>query len=186
MIKILKQVIYALEHDYITYDWNKQESCNCGLIAQAILNITPKDLGDMFSNETDSVFSEKENNEGVTWKRLVQKTCNVTGLSNSEIIKSFSSAGFRPEDVIHLEYMENVAILKEAKINVTDTEYYAKKENLILYLKAWVKILETGKIEDHFPNDSKENIEKSLLIAVQQENFEKAATLRDLLTNTIN
>jgi len=187
LIRTLKTVIDALKKDVITYEWNSQSSCNCGLIAQVILNKTPKAVKEAFKILNDELRTpdEKKNNKGLTWKDAVKRGCSVTGLSDYQIINSLKEGGLRPEDMVHLEYMENKAILKEAGIDTTIVQYFTKRDNLILYLEAWVRILES-KPETHSKTDKKIDIERSLLIAVAEENYEKAAELRDLMVTAPN
>lgn len=51
--------------------------------------------------------------------------------------------------------------------------YYAKKENLIKYLKAWVRILER--------TSAVKNMESELIVLLAEEKYEEAAKLRDLI-----
>ena len=186
-IQALKRVVEALEKDTVEYDWNKPNMCNCGLIAQAALSLNPKDLDTRFRADA-AAYKRDTDSKGscLTWKAVVQRSCGVTGLSSSEIITAFGQAGFRPEDVVHLEFLENKAILKEAGIDGTQGGYYKKKENLMKYLRAWIKILETEKIPVHTKTDRKVDIERSLLIAAGNRDEAKSQELKDLLVVALN
>jgi len=74
------------------------------------------------------------------------------------------------KEIVKEEIVENYTESKYPKL------YYEKKENLIKYLAAWVRILErTNKefeIEEH-------KLEAAILEAVSEENYELAAELRD-------
>ena len=179
----LKLVISALENDSVKYDWNEQGSCNCGLVAQAILNIGPDELHEKFHDEWDRHVVQGEETIP-SWRNLVHATCNVTGLSQSDIINSLRAGGLRPEDIVHLEYMENAAILKEAGMkrgffNRIPKKYHEEQSYLVRYLKAWVRILDAG--DEKEVKLSKDFVERALLRAVSKEDYEEAARLRDSL-----
>jgi hypothetical protein len=107
----------------------------------------------MYSNEThfvdEKILKKKEGNitriQNPTWKQLVQYTCNATGKSISKIITTLAEHGLQPQDIVHLEYLENTAILAKADINIKEKNYYQKKSNLIKYLQSWILILESKK-----------------------------------------
>jgi protein-arginine kinase activator protein McsA len=54
-------------------------------------------------------------------------------------------------------------------------QYYEKKENLIKYLSAWIRIL---KGETNFQN-TRESLEAELLNAIAEERYERAAEIRN-------
>jgi hypothetical protein len=148
--KALVEVITALEKDYIRYEWNETPSCNCGLIVQSLLGKTRDEIVQLNRQEKNKVpqyikaieardtDTEKYYN---TWKNLAQARCTITGMPLDGIFKAMNEAGFRPEDIVHVEYMTNKAILENSGINTEEKSYYSKKENLIIYLKSWLKIL---------------------------------------------
>lgn len=213
IIPILKQVIYALENNFTNYDWLKQGHCNCGHVAQIILNKNGDEVGTLFAKDAEKfcefeikdeityknkpyffgLFNTKEEkitkkkvykrpNIGGTWKDLTQSSCSATGLSGSTIIKAFQSAGFRPEDIVHIEFLENKAILANSDIKIEEY-YYTKKSNLIKYMKSWVQILENqDKNINYNTISNKPDLEKELLIAVSNEDYDKAAKIRDKIT----
>lgn len=126
LIKSLNIAINALESDIIHYDWTKQSSCNCGVVAQAVLGIEPSDLklqlDPLFDPKTLSKRLDiKLENANPTWKNGVKAYCDITGQSKIEIFNKLFSAGLRIEDIAHLEYLENPAILKKANIKTSKT-----------------------------------------------------------------
>jgi len=146
LLNALKDCVYALSNDSVYYDWVKTSSCNCGIVAQCILDTNRELLHLAFEADRDYVPQVVlQNNCSPTWKQLVKYTCNATGNSISKIITVLSEHGLKPEDMVHLEYLENPAILKQTDIDTKEKNYYQKKYNLIKYLKVWIKILETKK-----------------------------------------
>lgn len=225
LINSLNIAIKSLQNDSVLYDWQKQSSCNAGIVAQAVLDKTPQEISEM----RDSLFKNIPQKIDNTWKNAIKYGCSVTGKSMYEIINQLTDAGLTKEDIVHLEYLENPAILeksgieketiyKEVKvreevvetvlphsnffkrmlgkteISVTTTpifekeiigskyptNFYAKKENLIKYLSAWVTILK----EEPKMNTEETNLEAQLLNAIADEDYELASSLRDKI-NTI-
>jgi hypothetical protein len=200
-------------------------------VAQALLQITPDELTKLRAplfNTLDKI-AEKAKAAGrptisPTWKNAIKHTCPITGKPMHEVLIRLEEAGLSREDMAHLEYLENPAILQLSgikmvplmrkvsrpktiqvknntlsrlfggplMINQQTTEtveeptgkqwypdgYYRDRKNLEAYLRAWIGILEdTAKA-----NEGKhEELHRQLLVAVAEENFEKAAQLRDAL-----
>ena len=230
LINSLRIAVDALKNDTIHYDWKEQHSCNAGVVAQACLGITREKVNSLRAplfSKLDQINQarEKDNRLDLTWKNAVKYGCPITGLSNFEIIDNLEKAGLSKADIVHLEYLENPAILEisgiekvktveKVKINelvkfeevpdnsffgrlfgrtitkkITEpvyTEessirypknYYADKTNLILYLSAWIKILTQRTTHASEPS----RLEAMLLNAVAEENYEKAAEIRNEL-----
>lgn len=235
LINSLRVVVDVLKNDTIHYDWKEQHSCNVGVVAQACLGITRDQVNQMRKPsfnvlETINESREKEKRLDLTWKNAVKYGCPITGLSNFEIVDSLEKAGLSKADIVHLEYLENPAILEISGIkrvkqvervkvdesvrfeevpntsfmgrlfgtvttkkivepiytDVVTTEYpknyYAKKENLIFYLSAWIKII-TKRTTHETPSTQ---LEARLLNAVAEENYELAAEIRNELAVLAN
>lgn len=230
LIEGLRTAIDALKNDTIHYDWDNQVSCNMGVVAQAILGVDTKELGKMYKplfKEVETINKRRKAKGkdliNTTWKNAVQYGCPITGKNIPEIINILESKGMSKADIVHLEYLENPAILelsgikkiekfdyntvphsnwlfrlfgatKIEKVSVGTKyphEYYADKENVILYLSAWLNILSDENLEIK-PRDTEDfhvaahiNYEKELLLAVAHENYEKAADLRDKIAKNL-
>lgn len=180
LLPTLKTVISSLEKDIVSYSWIHQNRCNCGVIVQALLNVDKDHCGKILTlAQTQSGWKRSEEETGgPTWRVIAQNSCSVTGIPLKEVFIVLENKGLKIEDIVHLEYLNNPAILQLSKIDATE-HYYTKRENLILYLKAWVKILE-GRYDS---NDLTDNavLEAKLLIAVNAEKYEEAAEIRNQL-----
>lgn len=118
LIKSLKIVIDALKNDTVYYNWKEQCSCNMGVTAQALLKATKKDIdkltdrlfGDIAALNKD-VDKKDEKYINPTWKNAVKQLCPITGESMYAIINQLEDCGMSREDIVHLEYLENEAIL---------------------------------------------------------------------------
>lgn len=180
LIKALKVAINALEKDTVEYDWYEQCSCNCGVVAQAILGKTKYEI-DRDLDKASSKRWDQDKDGAMTWKNMVKRYCDITGKSTSQIFKDLTENGMTVEDITHLEYLENKAILKRADIRVLfHKNYYKKKKNLIKYLKAWVNILEEQE-KPSLEKLNKNELQEELLKAVGKEEYERAANIRDLI-----
>ena len=207
LVKSLKLVIDALKNDTVLYNWEEQSSCNAGVVSQAILGVSLKELENLkeplfliLENFNDNIRKEKDK-INLTWKNSIKYSCSITGKNMPKIVADLETAGINRSDIVHLEFLENPAILElsgiEKELNkiphknlikrffgikmITNGDYpeyyYGKKENLIKYLIAWVKILEENTIHENDRN----NLEAKLLNAVAEENYVDAAKLRDQL-----
>lgn len=242
LINGLRTAINALRNDTIHYDWTKQCSCNMGVVAQAVLEVSPDELQELqkplFMPIGKINKKRKENHEdriSPSWKNAIKYACPITGKDLPEIIKTLEDNGMSRADIVHLEFLENPAILELSGIKQIQTvtsvqtgtekrevptthwfwkwfghteieevpvyehstayaypkEYYTEKENVILYLSAWLNILsnENLNIKVKDSADSKKevsiNLEKELLYAVADEDYERAAELRDKLAKNL-
>jgi hypothetical protein len=186
LLEAIKVVANALKNDTAHYDWTKANACNCGLIAQALLGINEHELQKRINQE---VPTKKH-----TWKTVVQTYCPLTGLSEAAILRELQEAGLTPMDMVHLEFLENPAILRTAgftyekktwygrTITVSQQPNYKSPLDVYRYLTGWIKILEAE------PNDtpayraqSRARTHERLLQAVASEDYELAATLRNEL-----
>jgi hypothetical protein len=233
LIGALRLAIDALQNGTIHYDWTEQCSCNMGLVAQAVLKVDVKELDHLreplFHSLTEINKERKKEQRKTfsrTWKNAIQLGCPLTGEKIPEIIKRLEACGMSRADMVHLEYLENPAILElsgiqkqkyseniqvsteERKVpakgfwgwlGYTKTEvvpvyevketvkypknYYTKKENVVKYLSAWLSILLDSTMEIKYESDkhieSGLNLERQLLLAVAEEDYEKAASIRD-------
>lgn len=111
LIKSLKVAINALRTDIVNYDWKTQESCNMGVVSQAVLGITSKKLSKGLLPLFKKLDELGEKHIDHTWKNAVKYTCSITGKDLPDIISDLDKAGIGREDIVHLEYLENPAIL---------------------------------------------------------------------------
>jgi hypothetical protein len=227
LITALNAVVMALESQTIHYDWAQQSSCNCGVVAQAILGVDAIALSKlrepMFERYRQLLRGAGKKPQQ-TWREAIQWTCPITGENNMEIMRRLTAAGLSTHDMAHLEFLSNPAILAASGIQLknetatteeekerdvanskfkqffgwpaTYKEKYTEKvtrtykyginfqadvKNLILYLKAWVKILQADIPPVEVGELDKQNLHTRLLHAVADEDYEAAASLRNVI-----
>lgn len=227
----LKLVIHSLKNDTIHYDWRDPNSCNCGLVARALLHDTEINIKESIKEWQADLDKQYNKVEG-SWKNGIKYLCPLTGLSNYQIFNELFTRGMSREDIIHLEYMDNPAILKKSGLatNITkkiktidngmtitksrfvpdqnkfkaffgigkveyyeapvlenveydeityDKEFeYGSKENLILYLTAWLDII-TEKNTENITELDRVDLEAELLKSLSNEDYERASEIRD-------
>lgn len=81
--------------------------------------------------------------------------------------------GLRKKAIVH-----TVPVYEDVYEDAYPKKYYADPNNLVKYLSSWVRIL-TGESQEHQTSANK--LEADLLLAVAEENYEKAAVIRDQL-----
>lgn len=234
LIKSLNIAIRALETDSTNYKWQTHTQCNCGVVSQAVLGLSVDDLehkifgSKLFEHKNFDSKDEGGRGRDKTWKNAVQTWCPIANKPLKTIFAELGEAGLSPEDICHLEFLENKAILAKSGIElshtvtnkikvgtqyvpsttfwgklfgkkvavpvyetktetVLDKDYYTKKENLIKYLKAWVKILkeEREPIEEDLNNYHINELNERLLVAVADEDYISAAMLRDAISQYV-
>lgn len=184
LIKSLKVATNALKNDTIHYNWKEQESCNMGVVSQAVLNKTSveisKDSNPMFK-KLDKIDKERIQH---TWKNAVKYTCSITGKKIPKIIKELEQAGISREDIVHLEYLENPAILvlsgidkeavygdvvvgKENKmVKVAHPNFFLSFLGIKVSVLKEIDVIENKIIDYEYPEDyykKKENLIKYLV-----------------------
>lgn len=128
LIEALSLAIHALENNTIHYEWTHQESCNCGIVAQAVLGVNNVQLRDMWQGALSVMNKHKRDEEKIdpTWQNAVKRLCPITGEPMADVFRKLFNAGLTKEDIVHLEYMNNVAILKRSGID-TSQKYYESR-----------------------------------------------------------
>lgn len=167
--------INALEKDIFDYNWVQPNRCNCGVIVQAILGIDRDQVEVLFEEARQDISILKDKSHR-TWREVCQQHCSVTGMPTHQVFHILGKHGFNPEDIVHLEYMTNPAILEISEIDTLEKHYYQNKANLIKYLKAWLSILNGTNTEGL---SERAVLEAELLVATSGEHYEAAAKIRD-------
>ena len=170
-INVLQTAIRRLEAGEIKYNWHDTEQCNCGIVAQVAGNLTEEQLAER-TYDVGRIFLL-----GI-WSNRVG-SCKTTGVKLSEILEFFNDNGFTDNDILHLEGLSNPRVvslmgndyetfynpfLKQSFLLKNLINAYANRDVFIVYLKAWVKLLESEKPK------SKPKIDKSIFDIEVAEN----------------
>src|SRR5271165_6450143 len=103
LIKALNLAINALKNDTVHYSWQHQNSCNCGIVAQAILGKNKQQINSLWANVETKL--EEINIKEYTWRNGVKHLCPITGEPLVDVFSKLFESGLSKEDIVHLEYM---------------------------------------------------------------------------------
>lgn len=212
LIEALERVVYNLKNGTLYYKWSHQNSCNCGVVVQSLLKLgltefyQKTESSYIFDNKTLAKYMGIEvEDTHATWKNAAAVYCPITGIPTQEIFKELYELGLTNEDINHLEFMTNEAILEKSGIitrnkkkfslknffrsknnnSISEGKYYTKKENLILYLSSWVKILkEENKIAslEFYTHENLLTLKEMLLNATAEADIDNVNLLRTRIT----
>ena len=173
LLEALTVTLTALENDSIDYDPDYKSTNNCGLLVQAVLGINKDQLDELYLDKLNKDYAEWNKGWHPTWTGLVIENWPLTGEPIIELFDKLKSSGANREDIPALDYLSDQEILKGSGVvfesnyynveTVTETrvlflfkrniktvrkvevKFYDRKDNLILYLRSWIKLLKQGK-----------------------------------------
>jgi hypothetical protein len=131
IITALRKTASQLENGN-RYEWGHMGSCNCGNLAQTITS---------FSRAEIQKYALQKRGD---WSEQLIDYCPTSGYPMDLIIEKMIDFGFTSQDLRHLEWLSDTAIL--SKIGVTFLNRNIKLDT-ILYLKTWANLLEDQLIE---------------------------------------
>jgi hypothetical protein len=126
LIDALRKTATNLTNDK-PYEWGHMGSCNCGNLAQVLLNMPKADIHRYAMEKTGD------------WSEQLNDYCPTSGLQMDQLIFSLLEKGFSTTDLHELEYLKNEQVLNS--IGVKHLQHN-KREDVIIYLKAWADVLE--------------------------------------------
>ena len=117
------------------YEWGHMGNCNCGNLAQTLLNIDKKTI-----HEYALV--------GVgDWSEQVNDYCPTSGLQMDKMIFGLLEKGLSTDDLKNLEYLSDPFVLANLPQNTPPLKNN-NREDVALYLETWAKILENCLLEN--------------------------------------
>jgi len=126
LINAIRETIIDLETGRKHYEYTDCHNCNCGILAQNICHISAWALEKAFEPCSE------------IWEGAVR--CSSTGEPLQKILKQMYSVGLTKKNIQNLEMLSDKKICKEAGIKVG--QRYDDKKYLLMYLSAWLRILE--------------------------------------------
>ncbi len=125
-IEALKKTVQQLENGN-RYEWGHMGSCNCGNLAQAVTSFTRAEI--------QKYALEKRGD----WSNQLLDYCPTSGYPIDMIIERMVDYGFSPQDLRHLEWLSDEAVLRKMNVPFLNRNL---KSDTIAYLKAWAELLE--------------------------------------------
>lgn len=149
LITGLRAAAAALRSGTFYYNWQCQESCNCGVVASALLGCTAVELMARLNEE------EEDGEEERTWQDIVQQHCPVTGLPQHKLLLELRKHGLQPKDICELETCSNPAVIECMKARRPKPRgwrrlfgqpafkvRYKDEDFVAAYLTTWADLLE--------------------------------------------
>ncbi|MFA9214593.1 MAG: hypothetical protein ACEQSR_12215 [Candidatus Methylacidiphilales bacterium] len=117
------------------YEWGHMGNCNCGNLAQTLLNIDKKTIHEFALVGVGD------------WSEQVNDYCPTSGLQMDKMIFGLLEKGLSTTDLKNLEYLSDPLVLANLPEN-TPTLKNNNREDVALYLETWAKLLENCLIEN--------------------------------------
>lgn len=133
-IAALRMALEALEYG-VHYEHGQYGSCNCGIVACALTNMTASDIDSAFQNNPMYIY--ELDNYSSKYFYLVVESCSVTGTPINVIIKKLKENGFTVQDLKELELLSN-----ENYGGCKDNPRMDDRDALVQYLEHWIAALE--------------------------------------------
>lgn len=160
--------------------WKNAIQYTCPITGKGMPKIF-QDLEDAGLSRFDIAHLEYMDNPAILAESTIEK---------EKFQKGNRVVGQREEEYIKTSWFGLVKEKKHKTVDITEpvyeerypTNYYREKTNLIKYLSAWVRILEREDVT--YDETDRESLEASLIVAVAEDNFEKAVEIRDLIAKS--
>jgi hypothetical protein len=147
LIQALRAVGKRLASGASYYNWHDADSCNCGLLAQEILNVDSKQLASLRVAEKHQGCWHASANFGF---------CTKTGLPLTLLFKALNEAGMSHGDFCDLEQCANPAVAARLDLEVAELRSYGipyylagrshfenqNRFTVSRYMLAWADLLE--------------------------------------------
>lgn len=134
VIDALKKTAESIENGS-PYMWGHMGSCNCGNLAQVVTKRTKAEI--------HAIAMQGHGD----WNEQVNHYCGQTEMPIDLIIFELLTFGFTTDDLKHLEKLSDPKIIE----GLGDKKYslsHNQKDDVVVYMKVWAKMLENQMIEN--------------------------------------
>lgn len=135
LIEALRQTAQKLESG-ATYHWGHMGACNCGNLAQELLQVSKAEIHAW----------ALESREG-DWSEQTEEYCATSNLPMDLMLRKMLDKGLTAHDLRHLEKLSSPQIIAQLPESERELNYHHKAD-VIRYLKAWASLLENSFLED--------------------------------------
>ncbi|MFC3414709.1 hypothetical protein [Algoriphagus hitonicola] len=135
MKKIKPELIAAIERtakklkDGATYQWGHMGACNCGNLAQELTYLSKAEIHRYAMERSGD------------WNDQLLEFCPSSGYPIDLIIEKMLDFGLSLEDLGHLERLSSPQVLQAIPFERRNSLSKNRKEDVILYLQTWAKLL---------------------------------------------
>lgn len=143
MAKANPQLIEAIEKTILklsngaAYQWGHMGACNCGNLAQELTHFTKAEIHQ---------YAMQKHGD---WHEQVLDYCPTSGYPIDLMISKMLDAGLSLDDLSNLERLSDQTILSQIPKGRRDHINKNSREDVILYLQTWAKILRDKWIKEN-------------------------------------
>lgn len=150
MAKANPQLIEAIEKTILrlsngaAYQWGHMGACNCGNLAQELTHFTKAEIHQ---------YAMQKHGD---WHEQVLDYCPTSGFPIDLMISKMLDTGLTLDDLSNLERLSDQTILSQIPKEKREQINKNSREDVILYMQTWSKILRENWIRE---NDSQLDLE---------------------------
>ena len=126
LIRAIRNTVRKLVHNG-PYQWGHMGSCNCGLLAQEMTQVSKADIHSLAMHSEGS------------WTDQSRAYCPTSGLPMDLLIGAMLDYGLEINDLEYLEKLSGPRVLRY--LGLTHLRYN-QRNHVIQYMKAWAALLE--------------------------------------------
>ena len=134
LIAALRRTANRIEKGSL-YQWGHMGSCNCGNLAQELTTFTKAEIHE---------FAMQGRGD---WREQVEEYCSTSQLPMDMLIAGMLQKGLTTSDLQHLERLSDQQILKRIPLQRRDQMLHNRRDDVVLYLNEWAKMLEEEWLE---------------------------------------
>ena len=129
LIAAFRRTVSKLKKD-APYQWGHMGACNCGNLAQEITHLSKAEIHQ---------FAMEKHGD---WNEQLIDYCPTSGYPMDLMITKMVEAGLTLDELKHLEKLSDPKVLVHIPFEKRESLQKNRKEDVILYLETWTKILE--------------------------------------------
>jgi hypothetical protein len=133
VIQALRRAARNLKHSS-NYQWGHMGLCNCGFLAQEVTQLSKQEI------HRRAMLRHGD------WSEQLNDYCPTSGLPMDDMISELIEFGFDAQDLRHLEYLSDNAILMTLPFEQRHLVRNIKAD-VVKYLLTWADLLEAQVID---------------------------------------
>lgn len=136
LIEAIEKTVLKLSNG-AAYQWGHMGACNCGNLAQELTNFTKAEI---------HKYAMQKHGD---WNEQILDYCPTSGLPIDMMISKMLEFGLTLDDLSNLERLSDQTILSQIPKEKRDQLNKNSREDVILYMHTWAKILREDWICQH-------------------------------------
>lgn len=145
LAEALREAARRIEDPSTRYSWSLVTRCNCGILAQVVMDLDQDELlmrvaRDVPGDWIEGYWSELSN----------QYACPITSLRMGTVLRTLGDLGMDWSDLAHLEMTDSPEVLKACGWNRGD-DTYGSRDSVVRYMRAWADLLDPPAVLEHKP-----------------------------------